>query len=201
MVKRFWLTTLLVVATTLVGTMAVHAQGGFQSWRSVNMTGVNSSYLSIGMDGVDDSWLTVNSVIVIQELTGVRVYPISCDFGLLRPGDIRATDPAFTLYNASNASANVTIGVSGDWHGPTGNWTHSDDCLPGVDTAGLIAIVEDGNGYTTVVVKKVEPHNYLATDFTPGSSIDFALEIYAPTEFSDYSLKENTIFVTVSGEP
>jgi len=176
----------------------VSGQGGFESWRSINMTGASNSYLTIGMDGVEDSYLTVNSVIVIPEITGIHVYPINCSFGLLRPNDIRATDPAFTLYNASNVTANVTIAVSGDWVGATGNWTHSDTCLPGVDTAGLLAIVEDGNGHTTVVVKKNEPYNYLATNLTPGSSVDFALEIYAPAEFSEYSVKENTIFITVS---
>ena len=174
------------------------AQGGFESWRSINMTGVSNSYLTIGMDGVEESYLTINTVIVVYNLTGIHVYPLKCDFGLLRPGDIRATDPAFTLYNASNVSANVTIAVSGDWVGTGGNWTHSDTCLPGVDTVGLLAIVEDGNGYTTVIVKKAEPYNYLATNLTAGSSVDFALEIYAPTQFSEYSIKENAIFITVS---
>jgi len=192
--------TSLILAVAIVSliTMPVMAQGGFESWRSINMTGITNSHLTIGMDGVENSYLTINSVIVIPEITGIHVYPINCSFGLLRPNDIRATDPAFTLYNASNVTANITIAVSGDWVGATGNWTHSDTCLPGVDTAGLLAIVEDGNGHTTVIVKKNEPYNYLATNLTPGSSLDFALEIYAPTEFSEYSVKENTIFITVS---
>jgi len=189
----------LIVLIAAIMPLAVQAQGGFESWRSINMTGVDNSYLTIGMDGVGNSSLTINSVIVIHELTGIRVYPISCSFGLLRPGDIRSTDYAFTLYNASNVTANVTIAVAGDWAGATGNWTHSDTCTPGVDTAGLIAKVEDGNGsHTEVIVKKTEPYNYLANNLTPGSSVDFALEIHAPIQFTDYSPKENTIYVTVS---
>ena len=195
--------TKLIVVLTLIVLIAsmplvASAQGGFTSWLSINMTGVSDSYLTIGMTGVSNSFITLNSTIIIRELTGIRVYPIRCNFGLLRPGDIRATDYAFTLYNASNVTANVTIAVAGDWYGTT-NWTHSDTCTPGVNTAGLIAKVEDGNGsHTEVIVKKTEPYNYLANNLTPGGSVDFALEIHAPTQFTDYSPKENTIYVTVS---
>ena len=189
---------LTLVVLMISSPLIVRAQGGFESWRPVNMTDVSDSCLTIGMYGVGNSSLTINSVIVIPELTDIRVYPISCSFGLLRPGDIQSTDYAFTLYNASNVTASVTIAVAGDWHGVT-NWTHSDTCTPGVNTAGLIAKVEDDNGsHTEVIVKKVEPYNYLANNLTPGSTIDFALEIHAPTQFTDYSPKKNTIYITVS---
>lgn len=193
-------TAVLVIAIILISSIPLVAsgQGGFESYRSINMTGVSDSYLVIGMQGVEDSWISINQTIVITELTGVRVYPISCSFGLLRPGDIRATDPAFTLLNATNVTVNVTIAIAGDWAGIT-NWTHSDDCTPGVNTAGLMAIVEDGTGsHTQVIVKKTEPYNYLALNLETDDSIDFALEIHAPTEFSDHSRKENTIFIVVS---
>lgn len=192
----------LVVAIILISSMPLVAsgQGGYESWRSVNMTGVSDSYLVIGMDGVEDSRLLINSAIVVYNLTGLRVYPIKCDFGLLRPGDIRATPSAFTILNASNVSINATITVSGDWVGTGGNWTHSDTCLPGVDTAGLIAIVEDGNGHSSVIVKKNEPYNYLVANLAPGDDCNFALEIYAPTQFTDHSPKANTILVSVEGD-
>jgi len=169
-------------------------------------TGTGAYYLTIGSsvsaadadytcDGANDD---VQFQAALDALTDIRVYPISCSFGLLRPGDIQSTDYAFTLYNASNVTASVTIAVAGDWHGVT-NWTHSDTCTPGVNTAGLIAKVEDDNGsHTEVIVKKVEPYNYLANNLTPGSTIDFALEIHAPTQFTDYSPKKNTIYITVS---
>jgi len=196
--RTVYLVLVLAAVILLTSAVTVQAQGGFDSLRSVNMTDVSDSCLTIGMDGVGNSSLTINSVIVIPELTGIRVYPISCSFGLLRPGDIRSTDYAFTLYNASNVTANITIAVAGDWHGVT-NWTHSDTCTPGVNTAGLIAKVEDENGsHTEVIVKKVEPYNYLANNLTPGSTVDFALEIHAPTQFTDYSPKKNTIYITVS---
>ena len=197
--ERLNFTVVLALVVLIVFTpLVAQAQGGFGAWRSVNMTGVSNSYLTIGMDGVEDSRLIINSVVVIKELTGIRVYPIDCSFGLLRPGDIRTTDYAFTLYNASNVTANVTIAVASDWIGGNG-WTHSDTCILGVDTAGLIAKVEDGNGsHSEVIVKKDEPHNYLANNLTPSNGVDFALEIHAPTQFTDYSPKENTIYVTVS---
>jgi len=184
-----------VICVAALAPYVVSAQGGFDSWRAINMTGVSDSYLTIGMDGVPDSHLTVNSVIVIPELTGVRMFPLSCSFGLLRPGDIRLTEPAFTLYNASNQTVNITIGVSGDWHGPAGNWTHSDECDPGANTAGLRAIIENG---PSIIVKKTEPYNELVASFVPGETLDFALEIYAPTEFAEHSKKQNSIFITVS---
>lgn len=199
MPKKVWL-SILLVAILSIGLSFGSAMGQDEEGLllTINMTGIGPSRLTIGMDGVEDSRLTINQVIIIQELTGVRVYPISCSFGLLRPGDIRATDSAFTIYNASNVTVNATISVSGDWVGVAGNWTHSDECSPGVNTAGLRAIVEDGNGHSSVIVKKNEPYNYLVIDLVPGEKCSFALEIYAPTEFSDYSPRENNILVTVS---
>lgn len=199
MTKKVWL-SILLVAILSIGLFfgSVVGQEEEDSLLSINMTGVGPSLLTIGMSGVDDSRLTINQVIIIQELTGVRVYPISCSFGLLRPGDIRSTDSAFTIYNASNVTVNATISVSGDWIGVSSNWTHSDECSPGVNTAGLRAIVEDGNGHTSIIVKKNEPYNNLVINLMPGQRVRFALEIYAPTEFSDYSPKDNDILVTVS---
>jgi len=59
--------TSLILAVAIVSliTMPVMAQGGFESWRSINMTGITNSHLTIGMDGVENSYLTINSVIVI----------------------------------------------------------------------------------------------------------------------------------------
>ena len=196
--KLLLVSSLAVVFLASLTPLAMEGQGGFSSWLSINMTGVNNSYLTIGRDGVPDSQLTINQVIVIQELDDVRIYPLSCSFELLRPGDIRTTDSAFTIYNASNVTVNATISVSGDWIGMTDNWVHSDECNPGANTAGLRAVVEDGNGYSSVIVKKNEPYNCLVTNLAPGERRNFALEIYAPTEFSDYTPKENNILVTVS---
>ena len=189
---------ILAVAILLVSLIPglVSGQGGHDSWQSINMTGVDDSYLVIGMQGVSDSRLIIESSIVVYNLTGLHVYPIDCNFGLLRPEDIRYTGTAFTILNASNVSMNVTIGVSNDWIGGI-NWTHSDDCLPGVDTVGLIAVVEDGSGHRTIIVKKTEPYNYLVTNLVPDSTVDFGLQIYAPTQFSDYRPKSNTVFVSV----
>lgn len=199
MPKKIWLSILLVIILSIgLSFGSAVGQEEEDSLLTINMTGVGPSLLTIGMSGVDDSRLTINQIIVIHELEGLHVYPISCSFGLTRPGDIRATEKEFTLLNASNVTINATIAVSGDWFGPTGNWTHSDDCTPGVDIAGLIAVVEDGNGHTAVIVKKTEPYNYLATNLAPGDTCDFALEFYAPIEFSDHSQKSNTIFVEVS---
>ena len=183
---------ILAFSTPLIA----HAQGGYDSWQSINMTGVEDSYLVIGMQGVSDSKLTIESSIIVYNLTGLHVYPINCNVGLLRPSDIRYTGTAFTILNASNVSMNVTIGVSNDWIGGI-NWTHSDDCLPGVDTVGLIAVVEDGSGHRTVIVRKTEPYNYLVVNLDPDDTIDFGLQIYAPTQFSDYRPKSNTVFVSV----
>jgi hypothetical protein len=196
--KKIWL-AVLVVAILSIGLFFGVASGqeDEDSLLSINMTGVGPSLLTIGMDGVGDSRLTINQVIVIQEPTGAHVYPISCSFGLTRPGDIRATESAFTILNAGNTTMNVTIAVSGDWYGST-NWTHSDDCIPGVDVAGLIAIVEDGNGHSAVIVKKTEPYNNLVADLEPDDTCTFALEFYAPTEFTDYTQKSNRIFIEVS---
>lgn len=187
----------LVVVAMLVGsiTQLVVAQDTPDSLLTLNMAGTNSSLLTIGMQGIGDSKLIINTSIVIIELTGVHVYPVSCSFGLLRPSDIRSTGMVFTILNAGNTTLNVTIGVSGDWVGST-NWTHSDDCAPGVDIVGLVAIAEDGNGHTAVIVRKNEPYNYLVTDMMPGESYKFGLQIYAPTQFSDYSRKTNTIFIS-----
>lgn len=189
----------LLILISLVSSL-VAAEEAQETFSSINMTGVNASFLTIGMQGVANSTLSLNTTIIEIGLTGVRVYPVSCSFGLLRPGDIRTTGFDFAIYNASNASANVTIAVSSDWGGSS-NWTHSDDCIPGTDVAGLVAIVEDDNGHTSVIVRKTEPYNYLATDLAVGEIRRFALELYAPTEFSDYSsAKRNSIFITVEDQ-
>ena len=199
MAKRFsWIG--LLVAVLLLG-LAVHsaiASDSTDSLISINMTGLNASLLTIGTQNVTNSRLTIASEPVVIELTGVRVYPITCSFGLLRPGDIRSTGIAFTILNATNTTYNVTIGVSGDWAG-THNWTHSDDCIPGVDIVGLVAIVEDGSGHTAVIVRKTERYNYLVADVAPGEHYNFGLVIYAPTAFTEYSRKTNTIFISTEG--
>jgi len=188
-----------LLAITMVGQVAV-AQDIPDSLYLIDRAGVNSSLLTIGMAGANYSMVIINTSIVEISLTGVHIYPIGCDFGLLRPGDIRTTGQAFTIYNASNLTLNVTIAVAGDWAG-THNWTHSDDCTPGVDIAGLVAIVDGGGGHTAVVVKKSEPYNYLVSDMAPGQEYSFGLQIYAPTSFSDYSQKQNRIFIVTESEP
>ena len=196
MYRRLFLIFFMVGLLCSLAPLIAGAQGGHDSWQSINMTGVDDSYLVIGMQGGSDSRLIIESSIVVYNLTGLHVYPVNCSFGLLRPGDIRYTGTAFTILNASNVSMNVTIGVSNDWIGGI-NWTHSDDCLPGVDTVGLIAVVEDGSGHRTVIVRKTEGYNYLVANLEPDDTIDFGLQIYAPTQFSDYRPKSNTVFVSV----
>lgn len=194
-----WLLGILLVGAVLISmvTQLVTAQDSNDSLITINMAGINASFLTIGTEGIADSRLTVNTITITPEFTGVHVYPIICNFGLLRPGDIRTTESEFTIYNASNVSVNATISVAGDWVGTT-NWTHSDNCIPGVATAGLMAIVEGSSGHTSIIVRKTAPYNYLITDLLPGEKCHFALEIYAPTEFGEYSKKTNSIIVTVS---
>ena len=198
--RKVWLVVLCIIALAISMSQIVAAQGEDDISRlTLNMTGVGITRLTIGMDGVDDSRLVLNTVIIIPELTGVQLYPISVDFGLLRAGDIRSTDYDFTILNASNVTANITIGVSGDWSGGT-NWTHADDGITGANTAALRAIVEDSNGHTSVIVRKTEPYNRLVANLAPDDTVSFALEIYAPTELSEYTRKANGIFITVEGE-
>jgi len=195
---RAWLAILLLGIAVFCNTaiQVVHAQEIPPSYLSINSTtATNTSLLTIGMAGVGDSRLNINTVVV--EITDANIYPIICDFGLSRPGDIRLTDTAFTIHNSGGTTVDVAIYVTGDWTGAT-NWTHSDECMPGVNTAGLRAIVEDGNGHTSIIVKKSEPYNYIATDLAPGEDCDFALELYAPTAFGDYTQKTNGIYIEVS---
>lgn len=196
-VSKLWLLVALLVVAVLASTSAplVFAQDIPDSLLTVNMTGMNASLLTIGMTGVGDSRLIINTVVV--EITDADIYPIICDFGLSRPEDIRLTGTAFTIRNSGETTIDVTIYVTGDWTGGT-NWTHSDECMPGVNTAGLRAIVEDSNGHTSVIVKKSEPYNYIVTDLAPGEDCDFALEFYAPTAFGDYTQKTNGIYIEVS---
>lgn len=128
----------------------------------------------------------------------MRLYPISCDFGLLRPSEVKATEQVFEILNATNLTLDVTIAVDGDWVGTT-NWTHSDDCIPGVDTCGLIAIVQDTSSHTAVIVRKTESYNCIVTGLGPRQTCVFGLQLYAPTSFTDYSSKSNSIFIS-SGE-
>ena len=191
---------LLVIALVLmlIGTIlpapSVLAQD-VDSYFSVNMTGMNTSYLVIGQGGVTNSSLVIRTTLVEIQLTGVRMYPISCDFGLLRPGDVKSTGIAFEILNATNLTLNVAIAVQGDWGG-TINWTHSDDCTPGVDTAGMIAIVQGASSHTAVVVRKTAPYNNIVTALEPGQTCAFGLQLYAPTSFTDFSRKSNSIFIT-----
>lgn len=196
MAKKLILNVALAAMIVLLAMFGpgVAAQGQTESLFIVGMTGVDDSFLVIGSN-VSDSFLIINSAITEIQLTGVRIYPISCSFGLIRPSDIRYTGLAFELYNASNLTMDVTIAVSGDWHGAS-NWTHSDSCQPGVDLVGLVAIVQTGGSHVAVIVKKTQPYNYIATDLAPGQRCAFGLQMYAPTEFSDYSKKYNNIFIT-----
>lgn len=196
MIKKLTVNILMVAAiVALALTGPVAAQDDIpDSFYSINMTGVSDSFLVIGSN-VTDSLLIINTSVVEIQLTGVRVYPINCSFGLLRPGDIRTTGMAFELYNATNFTMDVTIAVSGDWYGAT-NWTHSDSCIPGVDIVGLVAIIQNNGSHTAVIVRKSSPYNELIAGLAPGQRCAFGLQIYAPTQFSDYSKKYNSIFIT-----
>jgi len=190
----------IVVAVYLVSTTAPVAFGQevTESRLVLNSTGTGESLFVIGRSGVGDSRLVLNTVVIEVGLSGVHVYPIECHFGLLRAGDIRATDCVFTVHNAGYVSLNVTIGVSGDWEGATGSWTHSDECSQEQNTAGLRAVVEDGNDHTSIIVRKTEPYNYLVTNLAPDEVARFGLELYLPDSIDDYSEKSNGIFITVS---
>lgn len=184
-----------LLASSLV--QFVTAQEPGDSYFTLNMTGVNSSYLVIGMAGVNSSRLWINMETVAINLTGVRMYPISCDFGLVRSRGISATESEFIIRNSTNVTVDVVIGVTGDWAGVT-NWTHSDTCDIGVDIAGLVAVVNRSNGNDVVIVKKTEPYNTVCADLLPGDQCQFSLELHAPTAFSDHTQKGNTIFITYS---
>lgn len=192
----FLLLILGLVASSIIH-LVVSAQEPEDSYFTVNMTGVNQSYYVIGMAGVNASRLWVNTGVTVIELTGVRMYPISCHFGLVRPNAIRSTESEFAIRNATNVTVTVQIAVTGDWYGVT-NWTHSDTCDVGVDTAGLVAVVNGSNGNDVVIVKKTTPYNTVAQNLTPGDHCQFSLELHAPTAFSDHTQKSNTIFITYS---
>lgn len=189
------LASVLTLATISAPT---HAQELPDTRLVVNMTGVNQSVYVINRSGVGDSRYVISTTIIEIGLHDVTIYPISINFGTLRANDIRQSDNTFTVYNAGAVTVDVTIGVTGDWRGATGNWTHSDECEVGENTAGLRAIVEDGNGHTSIIVKKTEPYNYLVTGLETGERVTFALEIYAPTAINDYSHKYNGIFIETS---
>ena len=163
----------------------------------VNMTGVAESRYVMERDGVAESRYVIETEVIEIGLRGVVVYPVSVNFGLLRAYDIKASDRVFTVYNAGAVALNISIAVTGDWTGATGDWTHSDECERGESTAGLRAIVEDGTDTTSIIVKKTEPYNRLVTNLQAGAAVSFALEIYAPTAINDYSHKYNGIFVQV----
>jgi len=187
-------------ALLLVVSPITLAQNETETRYVVNMTGVGESRFVVERSGVGDSRLVASTVVIEIGLRGLVVYPVSVNFGLLRANDIRATDYDFTIYNAGTTALNVTIGVTGDWIGATGNWIHSDECEVGESTAGLRAIIEDGDDdHTSIIVRKTEPYNYLATNLLPSETLSFALEIYAPTAIEDYSVKENGIFVAIGG--
>lgn len=181
-----------------LATMPTLAEDLPESRVVVNMTGVNQTRYIINRSGVGDSRYIISTTIIEIGLHDVTLYPISINFGTLRANDIRQSDSTFTVYNAGAVTVDVTIGVSGDWRGATGNWTHSDECEVGESTAGLRAIVEDGNGHTSIIVKKTAPYNYLVTGLEPDERVSFALEIYAPTTIADYSHKYNGIFIETS---
>lgn len=195
--SKLWFLTAILVVTVLIGmaTPPVFAQTIPDSLLTINMTGMDDSLLTIGREGIGDSQLIINTVVV--EITDADIYPIICDFGLSRPEDIRLTDTSFTIRNSGETTIDVAIYVTGDWMGAT-NWTHSDECMPGVNTAGLRAIVEDGTGHTSIIVKKSEPYNYIVTDLAPSGDCNFALEFYAPTTFGDYTQKTNGIYIEAS---
>ena len=188
---------LVLVALLVIVVPDAMAQDDTATVYVVNMTGVDQSRYVVNRDGVGDSRYIINTVVIEIGLRGVVVYPISIDFGLLRDNDIKASDRVFNVYNAGAVTLNVTIGVTGDWQGATGSWTHSDECEVGENTAGLRAIVEDGLDTTSIIVRKTEPYNYLVNDLAAGETVSFALEIYAPTDIDDYSPKSNGIYIEI----
>ena len=198
-VKRL-LPIVILACTTLVlfvvAPLAL-AQDETETRYVVNMTGVDQSRYVIDRSGVDDSRYVINTEVIEIGLRGVVVYPVSVDFGLLRANDVKSSDSVFTVYNAGSTALNVTIGVTGDWQGATGSWTHSDECEVGENTAGLRAIVEDGTDTTSIIVKKTAPYNRLVTNLEAGGTVSFALEIYAPTAMNSNCHKYNGIFIAI----
>lgn len=104
----------------------------------------------------------------------------------------------FPVTNLSTVITNQSIKVtSATWTGGTG-WTHDDTATAGADTVGLTANKGGAWGVGDVIVKAAAAFNNIAASQAVTTDYSFGLKLYAPTSFSDGTLKTNTVRITAT---
>lgn len=76
MIRKRLLFSLIVVAVVACFLpLAVEAQGGFESWLSINMTGISDSWLVLGRQGVSDSrfYIGISALLAPTNLTLIAI--------------------------------------------------------------------------------------------------------------------------------
>ena len=131
-----------------------------------------------------------------EEEPDISVSPVSYDFGnVSESSTYNTTTGYFNITNGSSVQTDQTISVTGgNWTGGI-NWTHSDTCIPGLDTAGLKANRNGTWGSGDVVVKYSSPE-YIYEDCPASTDYSFGLSLHTPTSFSDGQEKTITIRIT-----
>jgi hypothetical protein len=141
------------------------------------------------------------SVVAVIELRPAPIPDISEDtdsfnFQVVSEGSSTLSGlRAFRVWNHSGFAVNITISGTDMIGGAA--WTLSDTATAGTDIFGLKAGRSGTNDYA-VIVKKNAPYNILVSNLASGSSQQWGLKLFAPTEFSDEVTKTGTVTLTAT---
>jgi len=125
--------------------------------------------------------------------------PTSFGFGTLAEGATVETTGGlttayFTVTNNSSYAVNITIGGTDMTGGTT--WTLSNDGTAGNMICGLKAGLEGGS--YSVIVRRDAAYNTLITNLAASGTQDWALQLLAPTTFTDGGAKSGIVTLTAT---
>lgn len=132
-------------------------------------------------------------VLLLESTPNVSINDGDYDFGVVVNSSTPNTGlDYFTITNNSGFAVDLSIKAT-DFVGGVG-WTLSDTATPGVNTAGLKAGLA-GDDYN-IIVKKTAPFNDLDTSVADSGTVEFGLQLLAPTGVTDGVEKTTTVTVT-----
>lgn len=148
----------------------------------------------------DDTFLTVLMAMIAYTVASspdpdISLDISSYDYGVVANSSTNNTGlDYFTITNNSGFAVDLSIKAT-DFTGGVG-WTLSDTATAGVNTAGLKAGLFGGS--YNIIVKKTAPYNDLDTSVADSGTVEFGLQLLAPTGVTDGVQKTTIVTVTAT---
>lgn len=182
-------------STVVTVTLGDEATYDITATETITVT-IPASAVTLGAQIVATPTFTVTAV----TLPDIAIDKNEYDFGVVDASATPYTTTSyFTIDNNSSMQTDQTISVTTSTWGGGAGWTHSENCTPAADTAGLKANKGGDWGTGDIIVKNSSP-NYIAENQQANTDYSFGLKLWAPTSYtiSNYQEKSITVRITVA---